>query len=68
VAARLGVKPSQTALAWMLGKPGIVAPIIGASKPEHLQDAIDAVNITLAEEDVKALEEVYEPHAIAGHS
>ena len=68
VAARLGVKPSQTALAWMLGKPGIVAPIIGASRPEHLQDAIDAVDIALAEQDVKALEEVYEPHAIAGHS
>jgi aryl-alcohol dehydrogenase (NADP+) len=68
VAARLGVKPGQTALAWMLGKRGIVAPIIGASKPEHLQDAIGAVDLALSDEDVKALEEVYEPHAIAGHS
>jgi 1-deoxyxylulose-5-phosphate synthase len=67
VAARLGVKPAQTALAWMLGKPGVVAPIIGASKPQHLQDAIDALNVSLTEEDVKALEELYEPHPVLGH-
>jgi 1-deoxyxylulose-5-phosphate synthase len=68
VAARLGVTPAQTALAWMLGKPGIVAPIIGASKPQHLQDAIGAIELQLADEDIKALEELYRPHAIAGHA
>jgi 1-deoxyxylulose-5-phosphate synthase len=68
VAVRLGVKPAQTALAWLLGKPGIVAPIVGASKPQHLQDAIDAVELQLSDEDVKALEELYRPHAIAGHT
>lgn len=67
VAARLGVKPAQTALAWMLGKPGVVAPIIGASKLHHLQDAIDAVEMTLSDDDVKALEELYEPHPVLGH-
>ncbi len=67
VAARLGVKPGQTALAWMLGKPGIVAPIIGASKPEHLREAIDAVDLSLSDEDVQLLEEVYQPHPVAGH-
>jgi 1-deoxyxylulose-5-phosphate synthase len=68
VAARLGAKPAQTALAWMLGKPGIVAPIIGASKPEHLTDAIAALDLELSSEDVQALEELYEPHPVAGHA
>lgn len=68
VAARLGVKPAQTALAWMLGKPGVVAPIIGASKPHHLQDAVAALDIELSEADVKSLEELYEPHPVLGHT
>ncbi|NBC23795.1 MAG: aldo/keto reductase [Gammaproteobacteria bacterium] len=68
VAARLGVKPAQTALAWMLGKPGVVAPIIGASKPHHLQDAVAALDIELSAEDVKSLEELYEPHPVLGHT
>ena len=67
-AARLGVKPAQTALAWLLGKPGVVAPIIGASKLAQLDDAIAAVDIELAAGDVKQLEALYEPHAIAGHA
>jgi 1-deoxyxylulose-5-phosphate synthase len=67
VAARLGLKPAQTALAWMLGKPGIVAPIVGASKPEHLHDAIAAVELRLSDDDVELLEEMYQPHAVAGH-
>ena len=67
VAERLSVKPAQTALAWMLAKPGIVAPIIGASKPHHLEDAIGALDVSLSEEDIKALEELYEPHPVLGH-
>jgi aryl-alcohol dehydrogenase (NADP+) len=67
-AARLGVKPAQTALAWLLSKPGVTAPIIGASKLEQLDDAIGAVEVALADDDIKALEDVYEPHAIAGHA
>ena len=67
-AARLGVKPAQTALAWLLGKPGVVAPIIGASKLSHLDDAITAVDIELSADDVKQLESLYVPHTVAGHS
>ncbi len=68
VAARLGVKPAQTALAWMLGKPGVVSPIIGASKPHHLQDAIDAMDLELSTEDIESLEAPYEPHPVLGHN
>jgi len=68
VAERLGVKPSQTALAWLLGRRGVVAPIIGASKPHHLDDAIAAVDLELPEEDRKSLEALYQPHVVAGHT
>jgi 1-deoxyxylulose-5-phosphate synthase len=68
VAERLGVKPAQTALAWLLSKPGVIAPIIGASKPHHLEDAVAALQIELGSDDVRALEELYQPHAIAGHA
>jgi aryl-alcohol dehydrogenase (NADP+) len=67
-AARLGVKPAQTALAWLLGKRGVIAPIIGASKLEQLDDAIAAVDVTLAASDIEQLEALYEPHAVAGHA
>lgn len=67
VAAELGVTPGQTALAWMLSKPGITAPIIGASKPTHLSEALAAVNLTLDEAAVARLEDAYEPHVVAGH-
>jgi aryl-alcohol dehydrogenase-like predicted oxidoreductase len=67
LAADLGLAPGQTALAWMLSKPGITAPIIGASKPQHLADAIAAVDISLDEESVQHLEALYEPHAVSGH-
>jgi len=68
VARRRGVPNAQVALAWMLGKPGITAPIIGASKPGHLEDAVAAVEIQLDAEEVRLLEEPYQPHAILGHS
>ncbi len=67
IAGRLGLKPAQTALAWLLGKPGVVSPIIGASKPGHLEDALAALDVRLSVEDVRALEAPYEPAAIAGH-
>ncbi len=68
VAKRIGVKPAQIALAWMLHKPGITSPIIGASKMPHLEDAFAAMSIKLSDEDMSYLEEPYTPHPILGHS
>lgn len=68
LAQRRGVKRATIALAWMLQKPGITAPIIGASKMGHLEDGLAALEIKLAEEEMKYLEERYQPHPIAGHS
>jgi aryl-alcohol dehydrogenase (NADP+) len=62
-----GVPPAQVALAWLLHKPGVTAPIIGASKPQHLEDAIAALSLKLTPEEIKTLEEPYVPHPIAGH-
>ncbi len=67
VAQRLGVKPAQLALAWLLHKPVVTAPIIGASKLEHLDEALAALEIRLEKEDMTALEERYQPHVVAGH-
>ena len=67
VAKARGVPPMQMALAWVLSKPGITAPIIGASKPNHLDDAIAALALKLTEDEVKRLEEPYKPHAVADH-
>jgi aryl-alcohol dehydrogenase (NADP+) len=67
VAEARGVKNAQVALAWILGKPGVSAPIIGASKMYQLEDAIAAMEIELTADEVKKLEEVYEPHPILGH-
>jgi len=62
-----GVPPAQIALAWLLHRPGLVAPIIGASKQHHLDDALAATKLQLSLEEMKRLEECYVPHAIAGH-
>ena len=67
LAARRGVKPTQIALAWLLAKPGVTAPIIGASKLPHLDDAVAALDIRLDAAEVALLEEPYQPHAILGH-
>ena len=67
LAAAHGVPPAQIALAWLLHKPGITAPIIGASKPNHLEDAVAALRLKLTSEEIKTLEAPYIPHAIAGH-
>jgi 1-deoxyxylulose-5-phosphate synthase len=67
VAKRLGVKPTQVALAWLLAKPGITAPIVGASKLSHLDDAVESLTINVPAEDLTFLEEPYTPHRVLGH-
>ncbi len=68
VAAGKGVPTAQVALAWLLQRPGVTAPIIGATKLEHLQDALAAEQLTLSAEEIERLEEPYQPHRVAGHS
>ena len=68
IAAKRGVPRAQVALAWLAQKPGITAPIVGASKPHHLDDAILALSLDLSAEEIAALEEPYVPHPIAGFS
>ena len=67
IAAARKVPKAQIALAWMLSRPYVTAPIIGASKSQHLDDAVAAVSITLTVDEIHALEEHYVPHAVAGH-
>ena len=64
VAAKRGVPRAQVALAWLLAKPVVTAPIIGASKPNHLEDAVAALTLKLTAEEITALEEPYVPHAV----
>jgi aryl-alcohol dehydrogenase-like predicted oxidoreductase len=66
VAAERGVPRAQIALAWVLDKPVVSAPIVGASKPSHLADAVAALDIVLSEEEIGRLESAYVPHAIVG--
>ena len=68
VAGQRGVPRAQVALAWMLSKPVVSAPIIGASKPHHLDDAVAALELKLSAEEIALLEEPYEPHRVAGFS
>jgi aryl-alcohol dehydrogenase (NADP+) len=68
LAKKEGVAPAQIALAWILNKPGVVSPIIGATKMRHLEHAVEAIEIQLAEGDMTYLEELYQPHPILGHS
>jgi aryl-alcohol dehydrogenase-like predicted oxidoreductase len=67
LARRRGVQPAQIALAWLLHKPGVTAPIVGSSKIEQLEQAIGALDIALSEEEVSTLEEPYTPHRVLGH-
>src|SRR5688500_13809394 len=66
VAKERGVSGSQVALAWILSKPYVTAPIIGATKMNHLDQAIAALDIKLAEDEVRQLEEPYKPHPVLG--
>jgi 1-deoxyxylulose-5-phosphate synthase len=66
VAAMRNVKPAQIALAWIASRPGVTAPIVGATKPGHLEEAVAALDIALDAEEVKKLEEPYRPHGVLG--
>jgi len=68
VAERLGVVPAQVAIAWLLHKPGITSPVVGATKIEHLEDAVKALDVRLSEQDMAYLEELYEPRAVLEYS
>jgi 1-deoxyxylulose-5-phosphate synthase len=68
VASTRGVPAAQVALAWLLHKPGVTAPIVGATKLEHLDDAVAAEKLALDAAEIARLEEPYVPHAISGHS
>jgi 1-deoxyxylulose-5-phosphate synthase len=62
-----GTPPAQVALAWLLLRPGVTAPIVGASKPHHLQDAAAALEVKLTHQEISQLESVYVPHPVLGH-
>jgi aryl-alcohol dehydrogenase (NADP+) len=66
VAAERGVPRAQVALAWLLARPVVTAPIVGVTKEAHLDDAVAAVDLRLGEEEIARLEEPYAPHAVAG--
>jgi aryl-alcohol dehydrogenase-like predicted oxidoreductase len=67
VAGERGVAPAQVALAWLLHKPGITAPIAGATKEQHVADALAAEQLELSADEIARLEEPYVPHAVSGH-
>lgn len=66
VAAARGVAPAETALAWLLSRPGVTAPIVGATRLEHLESAVKALDLELTAAEVAALETDYQPHAVRG--
>lgn len=66
LAARRGVPRAQLALAWLLHKPGVTAPVVGATRPGHLEDALAALALRLAPDEIAALEAPYQPHRVAG--
>ena len=67
VAAERGVPPAQVALSWLLHRPGVTAPIVGATRLGHLEDALAAEELELSEEEMRRLEEPYVPHPVLGH-
>ena len=67
VAAARGIRPAQVALAWLLAKPAVTAPIVGATKLSHLDDAIGSVEVELTAEEMAELEAGYRPHKVLGH-
>ncbi len=67
VASERSVPPAQVALAWLLRQPGITAPIVGATKPGHLEDALAAEQLELSDDEATRLEEPYVPHPVLGH-
>jgi 1-deoxyxylulose-5-phosphate synthase len=67
VAKARGAKPTQVALAWILAQPAVTSPIVGASRLEHLDQAVAALDLSLSDEERRLLEEPYVPHAVLGH-
>jgi len=67
VAEARDLPPARVALAWLLAKPGVTAPIVGATKPRHVADALAAVDVSLSESEIEKLESAYRPHPILGH-
>jgi 1-deoxyxylulose-5-phosphate synthase len=67
VAAKRGVPPAQVALAWLLHRPGVTAPIVGATRTGHIEDALAAEQLDLTEDEMRHLEEHYVPHPVLGH-
>ena len=67
VSRSLGRPPAQVALAWLLAKPGVTAPIVGVSRLSHLDDAVAALDVALEDSHMATLEAPYVPHAIIGH-
>jgi aryl-alcohol dehydrogenase-like predicted oxidoreductase len=67
VAGERGVPPAQVALAWLLHRPGVTAPIVGATKLAHLEDALAAAELALSADEIARLEEPYVPHPVLGH-
>jgi aryl-alcohol dehydrogenase (NADP+) len=68
VAEERGVPRAQVALAWLLSRPQVSAPIVGVTKAQHLDDAVAALKVELTEDEVARLEQPYEPHSVAGFS
>lgn len=68
IARKRGASNARIALAWLLAQPGVTAPIVGASKMQHLEDAAASLNVKLEPAEMKALEEPYQPHHVLGHS
>jgi aryl-alcohol dehydrogenase-like predicted oxidoreductase len=68
IAAQRGIPRAQVALAWVSQKPGVSAPIVGASKPDHLDDAVAALSVALSDAEIQRLEEPYQPHPVLGFS
>lgn len=67
LAGRRGVQPAQVALAWLLAQDGVTAPIVGASRMEHLEEAVGALDLELSAEDIAFVEAPYRPHRVLGH-
>jgi len=67
VAHSRGITPAEVALSWLLSRPAVVAPIVGATKPEHLDAAVRALDVKLTPEEVAALEAPYRAHSVKGH-
>jgi aryl-alcohol dehydrogenase-like predicted oxidoreductase len=62
------VPTAQVALAWLLSRPGVTAPIVGATRLGHIADALAAAQLTLTDEEIRRLEEPYVPHPVLGHT